>query len=220
MDTHKRSVAKSVIWRVIGVILLAIIAYLVTKSGGKMAVITVLFHLIGLAIYYLHERIWQKIPWGKREHPLASIELREEVREEDLEIVKQRLRELGYIADTEQPSNNGETTDSDRRATETGIREDRKRSLMKALSFRLGGVCVLGVISFIVTRSIKEMTEIIMIFHTIRVILYYFHERVWERIAWGRIKHPLSAISVNGSVTKEDLEIIKEQLKDLGYTID
>jgi len=49
------------------------------------------------------------------------------------------------------------------------------------------------------------------------MILYYAHERIWERISWGRIKHPLSTLPVDKEITPEDLRLIKNYLRDLGY---
>ena len=59
---------------------------------------------------------------------------------------------------------------------------------------------------------------ITLVFHIIRIILYYFHERFWERITWGKIKHPLSVLSVKGELLPEHLEIIRKNLISLGYT--
>jgi len=61
------------------------------------------------------------------------------------------------------------------------------RSLVKALVWRAIGIVVLGTISYIVTGSWREMTLITIIFHGIHTVLYYMHERLWERITWGRI---------------------------------
>jgi len=99
-----------------------------------------------------------------------------------------------------------------RMAIETHI-----RAWVKSIVWRIFGIVILGAISWLVTHSWKEMTLITIIFHGMRVILYYFHERVWERIRWGRIRHPLSNLPVNKELTPEDLKIIRNQLKELGY---
>jgi len=88
---------------------------------------------------------------------------------------------------------------------------------MKSLVWRLIGIFVLGAISYAITGDWKKMTLITMLFHSIRVVLYYYHERVWERISWGRSKHPLSELPVKEKPTPEDLEIIARKLKELGY---
>jgi len=95
--------------------------------------------------------------------------------------------------------------------------ETRARAWVKSIIWRILGIAILGIISWFATHSLKEMTMITLLFHGIRIILYYFHERVWNRISWGRIRHPLSSLPVNKELTSEDLKIIQNQLKDLGY---
>lgn len=95
--------------------------------------------------------------------------------------------------------------------------ETHSRAWIKSIVWRILGIVILGTISWLVTHSWKEMTIITIIFHGVRVILYYFHERVWDRIHWGRIKHPLSVLPVNRELEPEDLKLIASQLKELGY---
>jgi len=95
---------------------------------------------------------------------------------------------------------------------------DRKvRSWVKSIVWRVIGIVLLGGISFLITGDWKEMTMITVLFHGIRVIMYYFHERLWESISWGRLKHPLSELPVKKKLMPEDYKIIAEKLKELGY---
>ena len=95
--------------------------------------------------------------------------------------------------------------------------ETHSRAWIKSIVWRILGIFILGSISWIITHSWKEMSLITIFFHSIRVILYYFHERVWERIKWGRVIHPLGSLPVNRELKPEDLKLVQEQLKDLGY---
>ena len=97
MDTRKRSWVKSIVWRILGIIILGLISFLVTGSWKQMTVITVLFHGIRVILYYLHERIWLRISWGTIKHPLARLPLNREPTPEDFKIIEQKLRDLGYI---------------------------------------------------------------------------------------------------------------------------
>ncbi len=91
------------------------------------------------------------------------------------------------------------------------------RSWVKSITWRILGVIILGAITYWITGSWKEMTAITIIFHTIRIILYYFHERIWEHCKWGKIQHPLCELPVKEKLKPEDLEKIREKLKSLGY---
>lgn len=95
--------------------------------------------------------------------------------------------------------------------------ETHSRAWVKSIIWRLVGIVILGGISWAITHSWREMSLITILFHSIRVVLYYLHERIWERIHWGRIKHPLSVLPVRRNLTPEDLNIVRNQLKKLGY---
>jgi uncharacterized membrane protein len=65
-ETHSRSLAKAVSWRTTGSIDTFLVAFLITgspKMAGSVAVTEILTKIL---IYYLHERVWACIPWGKR----------------------------------------------------------------------------------------------------------------------------------------------------------
>ena len=90
------------------------------------------------------------------------------------------------------------------------------RSLVKSITWRVLGVILLGIIVYAVTGDFKKMTIINILFHGIQIILYYFHERIWEKTSWGKNIHPLSCLPVKGNLTKKDLKIITNKLKELG----
>ena len=66
VDSHKRSWGKSIVWGIIGIFILGYITWLFTHSWEKTTWITLTFHTIRLVLYYVHERIWMKIQWGKK----------------------------------------------------------------------------------------------------------------------------------------------------------
>jgi uncharacterized membrane protein len=95
--------------------------------------------------------------------------------------------------------------------------ETNTRAWIKSIVWRLFGIVILGAISWSITHSWKEMSMITILFHSIRIVLYYLHERIWDRIHWGRNKHPLSVLPVRRALYPEDLQIIRNQLQKLGY---
>ena len=68
------------------------------------------------------------------------------------------------------------------------IGEMKRRSWIKSITWRIIGIVVLGAISWLVTHSWEQTSLITFIFHSIRLVLYYFHERVWDDVEWGRIR--------------------------------
>ena len=97
MDTRKRSWAKAVSWRILGILLLGAIAYAFTGSWSESLWVTVVFTVVRLFLYYVHERAWEKVRWGKIQHPLAELPVKEKLTPEDMEIIRQKLGELGYL---------------------------------------------------------------------------------------------------------------------------
>jgi len=65
--------------------------------------------------------------------------------------------------------------------------ERKVRSWIKSLTWRVLGIIILVSISFAYTCDIKQTTAITLIFHLIRFILYYIHERIWLKFSWGKI---------------------------------
>lgn len=63
--------------------------------------------------------------------------------------------------------------------------ETKKRSWVKSITWRIMGVAILGFIAWLCTGDWTKMTIITATFHAIRFVLYYFHERWWNKIKWG-----------------------------------
>jgi uncharacterized membrane protein len=64
-DAHRRSLAKAVSWRITGSIDTFILGWLVTGSVQIAGTISVIEIFTKIFLFYTHERIWARIPWGK-----------------------------------------------------------------------------------------------------------------------------------------------------------
>lgn len=65
IESNIRSIAKTISWRITGSFSTFIISYFILGSfliAGSIAVVQVTANTI---LYYLHERVWNKIGWGK-----------------------------------------------------------------------------------------------------------------------------------------------------------
>ena len=63
-ETHHRSIAKAIVWRIISTIVTILIILIVTREPYISVGIGLLDALISLGLYYCHERAWQGIKWG------------------------------------------------------------------------------------------------------------------------------------------------------------
>ena len=61
-ENRKRSALKSVLWRITGVIILAVVTFLFTRSWLQTGLITFIHHFVFLFVFYFHERIWLQVP--------------------------------------------------------------------------------------------------------------------------------------------------------------
>jgi len=62
-ENHTRSATRSVVWRIIGVLVLALITYIYTQNWITTTLVTVLHHGVFILVYYLHERFWLRTSW-------------------------------------------------------------------------------------------------------------------------------------------------------------
>ena len=69
LDTRRRSFAKSISWRILAGIITGCVAMAMTGQLGFAAKIGLVDTTVKLLIYFLHERIWNKIPYGRVNAP-------------------------------------------------------------------------------------------------------------------------------------------------------
>lgn len=64
--------------------------------------------------------------------------------------------------------------------------ETLQRSLLKTIIWRVIGTIITLVVAFLFTGEIKQATNITLVVATLLAVGYYFNERIWDRIEWGR----------------------------------
>ncbi|MEC4848219.1 MAG: DUF2061 domain-containing protein [Nitrosarchaeum sp.] len=68
MDSKKRTLAKTAVYRGSITVLLFTLLWISTNNIYETSVITIIFNVLATIIYYFHERMWGKIKWGNVEH--------------------------------------------------------------------------------------------------------------------------------------------------------
>jgi len=66
-DSGKRTLAKTLTWRLTGSTSTFIIAYLLTGSLGLSSGIVVVQMIVNTFLYCFHESAWNRVNWGKSE---------------------------------------------------------------------------------------------------------------------------------------------------------
>jgi uncharacterized membrane protein len=65
METRARTLVKSLLWTLLGLVMMALVGLLFTGSvalGGVMALVNA---ALGFVSYLLYERLWANIGWGR-----------------------------------------------------------------------------------------------------------------------------------------------------------
>jgi uncharacterized membrane protein len=62
------------------------------------------------------------------------------------------------------------------------------RSMVKAISWRVTGTMDTILISFLITGHAKAAISIGFVELFTKIFLYYGHERIWNKLSFGRVK--------------------------------
>jgi len=65
IDSNRRSLAKTLTWRITGSASTFTIAYMVTGSFGVSSLVAVIQMCVNTVLYWLHERAWTRVLWGR-----------------------------------------------------------------------------------------------------------------------------------------------------------
>mgnify|MGYP003349998744 CR=1 FL=1 len=65
-DTPRRSLVKTVSWRITGSTATFLISYVISGDFNVAGTIALIQLTANTILYYIHERIWNKIKWGQR----------------------------------------------------------------------------------------------------------------------------------------------------------
>ena len=67
------------------------------------------------------------------------------------------------------------------------MKENKSRSIGKSISWRVLASCDTILISYLITGSIAIAATIGSIEVITKMVLYYFHERAWNKFTFGRV---------------------------------
>ncbi len=66
------------------------------------------------------------------------------------------------------------------------VTEKKKRSIAKALSWRVTATLITTVLVFIFTGQFTLAISVGVVEVLLKMLAYYAHERSWDKINWGR----------------------------------
>ncbi|HEY7681371.1 MAG TPA: DUF2061 domain-containing protein [Gemmatimonadales bacterium] len=65
-DTHTRSIAKALSWRVLGTVATSLLVFLFTRKLALSLTVGGVEFVSKIGLFWLHERIWDRVQLGKR----------------------------------------------------------------------------------------------------------------------------------------------------------
>lgn len=66
-ERHSRSVAKAITWKLVATAMAFVVSYGYTRDISSSASVALTMFVAGIVAYYIHERVWNRISWGKGE---------------------------------------------------------------------------------------------------------------------------------------------------------
>jgi adenylylsulfate kinase len=73
METHTRSIAKAVSYRLLGSSVTTLIFFVLTGKGTLSLGAGALDVILKIGAYFIHERIWDRISYGRSKRPEYEI---------------------------------------------------------------------------------------------------------------------------------------------------
>ena len=97
----------------------------------------------------------------------------------------------------------------------------RKRNIAKAASWKFLGFITLSVLTYMITGSLKQMTYIAILYHLWMLMTYIFHERLWDKIRWGKTKGlAIQMTGMSGAGKSTLTKLVSERLKKRGLLVE
>jgi len=73
-------------------------------------------------------------------------------------------------------------------AGERNFKEHRHRSLIKAITYRIVILILDFTVTYLLTGRVEIALGFMFISNIYTSVAYYFHERIWNKIKWGKKK--------------------------------
>ena len=74
METRKRTLVRTIIWRVCAYTGTSVVIYILTNDIGKSFSFGLIDHSIKFVCQYVYERVWNKVQWGLEENKVETFE--------------------------------------------------------------------------------------------------------------------------------------------------
>lgn len=143
MDTKIRTLVKAISYRIVAALTVFILSIVMSYGAGFGIKFVIITMTIGLALFYIHERVWAHIKWAK-----------------------------------------------------TDIYDTKLRSVAKTISWRIMSFIALFIVGYLLGLSSNDALVWTIVNNIAFITIHYLHERVWNKILWGRLSQSESSTEI------------------------
>ena len=65
VESRSRSIVKSLVYRMLSILGIGVLGWLITRDIRETTLITIVFQIYLTILYYVYERVWNRINWGR-----------------------------------------------------------------------------------------------------------------------------------------------------------
>ena len=99
--------------------------------------------------------------------------------------------------------------------------DTKRRSFLKSLTWRVFATVLMTFITYLFIGSLTAAGLLTVIYQTIQVFMYYFHERLWHYVSWGRTKGLLIQMTgVSGTGKTTVAKEVQKRLQNKGLKVE
>ena len=73
MDQPKRTLFKTITWRIIALLITILVVYIYSGNAKHSLVIGLVANFFKMIFYYIHERVWNRVQFGRAKLPEYQI---------------------------------------------------------------------------------------------------------------------------------------------------
>ena len=74
-------------------------------------------------------------------------------------------------------------------------KESHLRSVLKAITYRIVGTMTTGLLAYAITGDFRVSLTIVAFEPLVKTLVYYAHERIWQRVPRGTVRKLLRSES-------------------------
>jgi adenylylsulfate kinase len=99
--------------------------------------------------------------------------------------------------------------------------DSKKRTMAKAASWKVVGIVMLSVVTYLATGNLLATTLVALAYHTLQFFLFSLHDRLWNKVLWGKTKGlfiQMTGLSGAGKTTVA--RALEKRLKAKGFLVE